>query len=96
MATAIMNPTKKEVSLNKLKRIEGRIRGLITMVEEDRSCEDVLMQISASHEALRVAAKQFIQSYLEENIMRGLTATNSERRNEAYDELLSVLYKYIK
>lgn len=96
MATIIMNPSKKDTALNKLKRVEGRIKGLIGMVEENRNCEDILMQVSATQEALRIAGKQFIQNYLEENVMRGLTSTNTEKRDEAYEDLLNVLYKYIK
>ncbi|MDA1354240.1 MAG: metal-sensitive transcriptional regulator [bacterium] len=96
MPTLTMNTTKRDQALNKLKRVEGRVRGLIGMVEEGRDCEDILMQISATQEALRIAGKQFIQNYLEENVMRGLTATNSEKRDDAYEELLGVLYKYIK
>jgi hypothetical protein len=43
----------KDRNLKRLRRIEGQIRGLQKMVEEDRYCADVMTQISSVHEALR-------------------------------------------
>ena len=87
---------KKDELLDKLKRIKGRVEGLSRMIEDDRASEDILMQISATHEALRVAAKSMIQQYLETSISTGLMATNTTRKEEAYDELIDLLYKYVK
>ena len=87
---------KKKHILEKLKRIEGRVRGLQRMIDEDRNTMDVLMQISASYEALRVVSKHMIQNYIEDSLPTGLMASSTEKRDEAYDQLLDVLYKYIK
>jgi len=87
---------KKTHLLEKLKRIEGRVRGLQRMIDEDRNTVDILMQISASYEALRVVSKSMIQNFIEDSLPTGLMASNTEKRDEAYDQLLDVLYKYIK
>ena len=49
----ILETEKKKEAQEKLKRIEGRIKGLSRMIDEGRSSTDVLMQLSAAHEALR-------------------------------------------
>ena len=85
----------KEIT-DKLKRIEGRVRGLGRMIEDRRDSMDILMQISATHESLRVVSKSVVQSYLQDQIPKGLMATNASRREDAYGELLEVLYKYVK
>ena len=87
---------KKERLLDKLSRIEGRIRGLQKMIHDDRNTVDILMQVSASYEALRVVSKSLIQDYIQDSLPSGLMATSNEKREEAYDQLLDVLYKYIK
>lgn len=43
---------KKKVILRRLKRVEGQIRGITRMVEEDKDCEDVLIQVAAARAAL--------------------------------------------
>ena len=48
-----VDPEIKSRNLTRLRRIEGQVRGLQKMVEEDRYCADVLTQISSVHEALR-------------------------------------------
>ena len=48
-----VDPEIKVANLKRLRRIEGQVRGLEKMVEEDRYCADILTQISSVHEALR-------------------------------------------
>ena len=47
----------KDRNLKRLRRIEGQVRGLQKMVEEDRYCSDIMTQISSVHEALRSVGK---------------------------------------
>ncbi|RAP33497.1 metal-sensitive transcriptional regulator [Candidatus Marinamargulisbacteria bacterium SCGC AG-439-L15] len=88
--------SKKEEVTEKLKRIEGRVRGLSRMVEDERDCVDILTQLSSTYESLRVVSKSIIRQFLEQRISSGLMSTNTHRRDEAYDEVLDVLYKYVK
>ena len=48
----------------RLRRIEGQVRGLHKMVEEDRYCADVMMQISSVHEALRAVGRELMRNHL--------------------------------
>jgi DNA-binding FrmR family transcriptional regulator len=87
---------RKDVAIDKLKRIEGRIKGLIKMLEDDRYCIDILTQISSTHEALRIVGKGVIQNYLETCATDGLNSKNKKRQQEIYTELMDVIYKYVK
>ena len=88
--------SKKDESIEKLKRIEGRVKGLAKMIEEERDVMDILVQLSSTHESLRVVSKSLIKKYLEQKIVSGLTATHSHRREEAFEEVLDTLYKFVK
>lgn len=67
-----MEPTLTEVTpdekikiTNRLKRLEGQIRGLQRMIDEDRSCRDVLTLLSGVRSALDATADVILESYLE-------------------------------
>src|SRR5882762_8157 len=54
----------KAANLNRLKRIEGQVRGLQKMVEDDRYCADILTQISSVQEALRAVGRELMRNHL--------------------------------
>ncbi len=58
-------PTKEQV-LNRLKRLEGQVRGLQKMVEEDRDCHEILTLLSGVRGALEAAGEIIFEAYLEE------------------------------
>jgi|SaaInlStandDraft_7_1057024.scaffolds.fasta_scaffold283420_1 CsoR family transcriptional regulator, copper-sensing transcriptional repressor len=91
----ITKEEKKDV-LDKLKRIEGRIRGIAVMIEDSRDIEDVMMQVSASYEALRVVMKSLVKKHMEQSVSKGLISTNSAKRDEAYDHLINDIFKYVR
>ena len=62
MGSLAGNEQKEEVT-EKLKRIEGRVRGLSRMVEDDRDSVDILTQLSSTYESLRVVSKSIIRQY---------------------------------
>ena len=59
-----VDPEVKERNLKRLRRIEGQVRGLQKMVDEDRYCADVLTQISSVHEALRSVGRELMRNHL--------------------------------
>ena len=100
MALAYMKDTitkedKKSV-LEKLKRIEGRIKGIATMVEDERQVQDIMMQVTASYEALRIVMKTLIKKHMEDSMAKGLISTNQEKRDETYEKLLNDIFKYVR
>jgi CsoR family transcriptional regulator, copper-sensing transcriptional repressor len=83
----------KERNLKRLRRIEGQVRGLQKMVEDDRYCADVMTQISSVHEALRAVGRELMRNHLKH------CATTAIRAGEAdaeamYDELVDIMYKH--
>jgi CsoR family transcriptional regulator, copper-sensing transcriptional repressor len=56
--------TQKQALLNRLKRVEGQVRGLQRMVEEDTYCIDILTQVSAATKALETVAVTLLDQHL--------------------------------
>ena len=83
----------KPALLKRLRRVEGQVRGIAGMVEEDRYCVDVLTQISAVRSALDAVALQLLRDHT-----RGCVrdAIGSGRGDEAIDELLMVVQKFAR
>src|SRR5918997_1020823 len=59
-----VDPHIKNANLARMKRIEGQVRGIAKMMEEDRYCADVLTQLSAVQEALRGVTRELLRSHL--------------------------------
>ena len=59
-----VDPGAKTRNLNRLKRIEGQVRGLQRMVEGDRYCADILTQLSSVQEALRAVGRELMRNHL--------------------------------
>jgi len=87
-----VDPELKRASLARLKRIEGQIRGIHKMVEDERYCADVLNQISAVHEALRSVGREVLRNHLRNCINHAVQA-GGEQAESAYDELIDLMYK---
>ncbi|HKV07766.1 MAG TPA: metal-sensitive transcriptional regulator [Thermoanaerobaculia bacterium] len=83
----------KERNLKRLRRIEGQVRGLQKMVEEDRYCADVLTQISSVHEALRGVARELMRNHLKHCATNAIMSSPDEAE-AMYDELIELMYKY--
>ena len=71
----------------RLKRIAGQIGGIQRMVEQDRYCVDVVMQVSAARAALAKVAKILLTSHLETCVTDALAIGGKDRR-EKIDELI--------
>ena len=82
---------RKARNLTRLRRIEGQVRGLQRMVEEDRYCADVVTQIASVQEALRGVSRELMRNHLQH------CATTAIRRGDAaaeamYDELVDLMF----
>ena len=90
-----VDPELKERNLNRLRRIEGQVRGLQRMVEEDRYCADVLTQISSVHEALRAVGRELMRNHLKHCATEAIRS--GEQEAEAmYDELVELMYRHVR
>ena len=81
--------------LKRLRRIEGQVRGLQKMVEEDRYCADVMTQIASVHEALRSVGRELMRNHLRHCATTAI-ASGGEQADEMYDELVEMMYKHAR
>lgn len=82
-----------EKCVRRLSIIEGQIRGVKRMIEQDASnCVSILTQISSIHEALRGVGKEVMSKYLK----TCATSAIKDGDEEVYNELMDVIYKYVK
>ena len=88
-----VDPEIKASNLRRLRRIEGQIRGLQRMVEEDRYCADILTQVSSAQEALRAVARALMRNHLSHCAAHAIRTGSEEERQGMYDELLEMIYK---
>jgi DNA-binding FrmR family transcriptional regulator len=90
-----VDPDIKARNLTRLRRIEGQVRGLQKMVEEDRYCADVLTQISSVHEALRSVAKELLRNHLKHCATSAIRA-GDDSADAMYDELVDMMHKHMR
>ena len=83
----------KERNLKRLRRIEGQVRGLQKMVDEDRYCADVLTQISSVHEALRSVGRELMRNHLK-HCATSAIRTGAGEADAMYDELVEMIYRH--
>ena len=81
----------KERNLRRLRRIEGQVRGLQKMVEEDRYCTDIMTQIASMHEALRGVSRELMRNYLRHCTAEAVRSGEA-RAEEIYEELVELIY----
>lgn len=82
----------KARNLTRLRRVEGQVRGLQRMIEEDRYCADILTQISSVQEALRAVGRELMRNHLKHCASSAIRAGNDEAE-AMYDELVDMMYK---
>lgn len=88
-----VDPEIKSRNLKRLRRIEGQVRGLARMVEEDRYCVDILTQISSVQEALRGVGRELMRNHLRHCATEAIRKGSPQEAETVYDELLEILYK---
>ncbi|WP_100373045.1 metal-sensing transcriptional repressor [Bacillus sp. FJAT-45037] len=84
---------EKEKLINRLKRIEGQVRGIQNMIESDRYCVDVLIQISAVNAALKKVGHTLLEQHTEGCVA---DAIRSGEGDEAIEELMKVIQQVTK
>ena len=89
-----VDPEIKDKNLKRLRRIEGQVRGLQKMVEEDRYCPDILTQISSVQEALRAVGRELMRNHLKHCATQALRSGDGEAAEATYDELIEMIYKH--
>ena len=81
----------KPAVLKRLKRIEGQVRGLALMVEEDRYCIDVVTQISAVRAALRRAEEEILRDHVAHCVEHAISSGDRDDQRQKIVEIMDVL-----
>ncbi len=92
----IQNQDAKEKLIQRLRRVEGQIRGVETMLDEERDCQEILQQLSAIRSAVQGASRIFLQEYAsaclleldDENQAESRFATRGKREKIVQDMIL--------
>ena len=88
-----VDPEAKARNVKRLRRIEGQVRGLQKMVEEDRYCADILTQISSVHEALRAVGRELMRNHLR-HCAAAAIRSGPDDAEPMYDEIVDLMYKH--
>ena len=81
----------KASALKRLKRIEGQVRGLGRMVEDDRYCIDIVTQISAVRAALRRAEEEILRDHVAHCVEGAIASGNQAQQRRKIAELMEVI-----
>jgi DNA-binding FrmR family transcriptional regulator len=91
----LAQPGDKIRSLNRLRRIEGQVRGLQRMVEEDRPCGDILTQVSSVQEALRAAGRELLRDHLKQST-HGAFRQGEATAEAMCDEMVEMVFRHAR
>ncbi|OYX58046.1 MAG: transcriptional regulator [Brevundimonas subvibrioides] len=86
-----MQPETTPKVINRLNRIEGQVRGIIRMVEDDRYCVDVLTQLQAVRAALNRVESEVLKDHLDHCVMGAMTGDDLADRKAKASELIELL-----
>jgi DNA-binding FrmR family transcriptional regulator len=81
----------KASSVKRLNRIEGQVRGLLRMVEEDRYCIDIVTQISAVRAALRRLEEEILRDHVGHCVEHAIASGNKAEQRQKIEELMAVV-----
>jgi DNA-binding FrmR family transcriptional regulator len=91
-----VDPEVKTRNLKRLRRIEGQVRGLQKMVEEDRYCADIMTQISSVHEALRSVGRELMRNHMKHCATTTIRGGDDAAAEAMYDELVDMMYRHAR
>jgi DNA-binding FrmR family transcriptional regulator len=85
----------KAANLRRLRRIEGQVRGLQKMVEDERYCGEIITQVASVQEALRGVARELMRNHLKHCASAAIKQGDPEAE-AMYDEMLELVYKHLR
>ncbi len=85
-----MDKAVSQKVLKNLNRVEGQVRGIAKMVEEDRYCIDVVTQIEAARAALARIESDLLRQHLGHCVHRAMTSKNASEQEKVIEELVGV------
>jgi DNA-binding FrmR family transcriptional regulator len=86
-----MQENAKRSCLKRLSRIEGQVRGLARMVEDDRYCIDIVTQIAAVRAALRRAEEEILEDHVAHCVEHAIASGDKHEQRDKINELIGAL-----
>jgi len=86
-----MRKDSKASCARRLSRIEGQVRGIARMVDEDRYCIDIVTQISAVRAALRRLEEEVLRDHVAHCVEHAITSGNKAEQRKKIEELMNVV-----
>lgn len=90
----MMDDATKRKVLTRLRKIAGQVGGIARMVEEDRYCVDLLLQVASAQAALGEAGKLVLRSHVETCVTAAMSSGKPAERKQKIDELMQVFSRY--
>jgi DNA-binding FrmR family transcriptional regulator len=90
----MIDPDTKQRALSRLRRIEGQVQGVQRMVDEEKYCVDIMLQISAVQGALEQVSKILMARHIETCVMDSVKAGTERERAKKIQELIEVFSRY--
>jgi CsoR family transcriptional regulator, copper-sensing transcriptional repressor len=90
----MLDPDTKQRALARLRRIQGQIQGVQRMVDEDKYCVDIMLQISAIQGALDQVSKILMARHIESCVLDSVKAGTQKKRARKVEELIEVCARY--
>lgn len=88
-----VDPAIKASVQNRLRRIEGQVRGIEKMVEDERYCADVLTQVTSVQEALRGVSRALLRNHLRHCATAAIRGNDPARAEAMYTELMDLMFR---
>ena len=79
--------------LNRLSRIEGQVKGIKRMIEEEKTCADILTQVAAVRAAINKVGGLILEQYAKECVVKSI---NSENKEQELESLLNTVQRFLK
>jgi CsoR family transcriptional regulator, copper-sensing transcriptional repressor len=80
----------------RLRRVEGQVRGIQKMIEDERYCPDILVQMSAVHESLRSIERMLLRNHLQHCATEALRSGDDRKAQRTYEELTELFYRHAR
>ena len=88
-----MADVDREALGRRISKIEGQLRGIKAMIEQDRECEDIIIQLSAASSAITNTARVILEGHIEQCVVEGIQRGDAE---ETVKDLKRVVEQFAK
>ncbi len=90
----MMDAETKRRALHRLRRIEGQVQGIQRMIDEDKYCVDIMLQLSAVQGALEQVSKILMHRHIESCVMDSMKAGSERKRARKIEELVGMFSRH--